>query len=80
MENPFKNSMTPVDAGAPVLIPQGNLNPDAGGSFGNILKAYETANKSEKFTSGSALYPGFTPGFTCCDGEWQTMTNVTKKK
>ncbi len=74
------NQMSPVDVGAPVLIPQGNLNLDAGGSYGNMLKAFETANKSEKFTSGSTLYPEFTPSFTCCDGEWQTMTNVTKNK
>ena len=79
MSDKQKNHMTPVDAGAPVLIPMGNLNPDAGGSYGNILKAFEAAEKGEKFTSGGALYPGFTPGFTCCKGEWQTMTNVTKK-
>ena len=34
MSDKAKNHMTPVDAGAPVLIPQGNLNPDGGGSYG----------------------------------------------
>lgn len=80
MSDKIKTDMTPVDAGAPVLIPQGNLNPECVGSYGNILKAYETANKGAKFTSGSSLFPGFTPGFTCCSGEWQTMTNSTAKK
>lgn len=79
MAEKIKNDMTPVDAGAPVLIPLGNLNPDKGGSYGNIMKAFDSANKGEKFTSGSSLFPGFKPGFTCCDGEWQTMTNSTKK-
>ena len=79
MSEMSKNHMTPVDAGAPVLIPQGNLNPDAGGSYGNILKAFEDAEKGPKFTSGGELFPGFTPGFTCCNGEWQTATNSTGK-
>lgn len=80
MENKIKSDFTPMNVGAPVLIPQGNLDPNKGGSYGNILKAYEDANKGAKFTSGSSLYPGFTPGFTCCSGEWQTMTNSTGKK
>jgi hypothetical protein len=80
MSDKLKNHMTPIDAGAPVLIPQGNLNPDGGGSYGAILKAFEDAEKGQKFTSGGSLYPGFTPGFTCCSGEWQTMTNSTAKK
>lgn len=69
------DSMKPVDVGCPQLIPQGNLNPNQAGSYGNMIKSLEDSKKN-MFTSGSNSYPGFTPGFSTkgLDGCWQCMT------
>lgn len=69
------NSMKPIDVGCPQLIPQGNLDPNQAGSYGNILKSLEDSKKN-MFVSGSNSYPGFTPGFTIkgLEGNWQSMS------
>lgn len=69
------NSMKPIDVGCPQLIPQGNLDPNQAGSYGNMLKSLEDSKKN-MFVSGSDSYPGFTPGFTIkgLEGNWQSMS------
>lgn len=74
MNDDFK----PIDAGAPVLIPAGNVNSDSPGSYGGMLKAYNAAKSGKTFTSKSSLHKDFKPGFGCIpDTEFQTMTNST---
>lgn len=70
-----KNDMTPVDCGAIVLIPQGNLNDKNPGTYGGMMKALEAGKKSSGAFKASTAN-GFTPGSTTkgIDGNWGTMT------
>lgn len=66
------DQMKPIDAGAPVLIPQGNMN-DIPGTFGWMQKEYNRRKgKKSKSNSFKYGYGGQTSGFfTSIDG---TMT------
>lgn len=74
-----QNDYTPIDVGAPILIPQGNLS-DNPGSYASIKKAFDAAESGLKFTSTSSLHPDFKPGADFLPGDWQTMSNTTASK
>lgn len=74
----MKDSMKPVDVGAPKLIPLGNLDPNQPGSFAGMRKELDSKQKCG-FVSRTTAYPGFKPGyygdgFKSLEGDWQSST------
>lgn len=74
----MKDSMKPVDVGAPVLIPQGDLG-EHPGSYGGMRRALDAARSGNVINTRSTANPGFVPGYygdamKALKGEWQTTT------
>lgn len=77
----MKDDMTPMNVGAPQLIPAGNVNSDSPGSFGAMQREYyKNSTSSSVFKTRCGTYPNFVPTYGSLPGEWQTMTNSTKNK
>lgn len=55
------DGMKPVDGGAPVMIPKGNMNADIPGTYGNIQKMM--SNKRKRSKNGISSIPNYKYGY-----------------
>lgn len=70
------NQMKPLDVGAPVLIPQGNMA-DIPGTYGWMAKEYWTKKNGKKFKSSTTNHPDFKCGYGGRTAPYFTDIDIT---